>query len=144
MKKINLPWSIRSILLISFTFSSLTFGEERSKFTPVKVERAKGLEMIQKKECDIHLSFGSYGSGTPHKVIKEIYSLLQKKRDIKKSLVWYWGKEGESDLCLILESKEITDSYFLEIKKLIPEFSKQGYTKLQTSTGKTWGTSWPK
>lgn len=110
------------------------------------VDDKKGYQLKASKTCDLHISFGSYGSGTPLKVEKEIRSLLSKQEatTFKSIYSWSWGLEGEYDFCLVLADEKKTDNLYKKLKKLIPEYSRNGYTTLSSKTGNVWKTSWPK
>lgn len=96
-------------------------------------------------QCDVSISFGSYGSGTPSKVIKEIDSYLKKNKDkIKSQTTKRWGLEGEFDYCLLLKKESFKDPIFEDLKKIIPLESKNGYTTLKSDDGKVHKTTWPK
>ncbi len=113
-------------------------------FGPVDISQIKGQELLKNKSCDLHLSFGSYGSGTPFKVIKKIKAYLLVSKGIEKSYQWNWGKEGEFDYCLVLKDKKQMDKMFSDIKLLIPLESRHGYTTLVNREGITHKTTWPK
>jgi hypothetical protein len=113
-------------------------------FKPKSISAKESHQLIVKNTCSIHLSFGSYGSGTPLKVIKKISLYLKELTGIKKSYTWSWGLEGEYDYCLVFEEENRTSKVFDDLKKLIPEYSKNGYTKLKSKNGRTWATTWPK
>lgn len=129
------------IFCLSFSFSLLG---NPSSFKPIKINEKEGYQKVQSKTCDVHLSFGSYGSGTPYEIIKKIKGFLSSRKDILQTFSWSWGKEGENDLCLILSNPKKSDEYYSELKKIIPEYSKKGYTRLKTKSGKAWSTTWPK
>lgn len=133
------PW----VLVIAFFFYQ--GSAVASEFQIQKIDQKKGLELKKAKKCDLHISFGSYGSGTPIKVEKEISAYLKAKAANIKSLYhWAWGMEGEYDYCVALKNSQEGHKYFEELKKLIPEFSRKGYTTLIDKSGKSWKTTWPK
>lgn len=109
-----------------------------------KIPRKEGFDLRNNKKCDLHLSFGSYGSGTPHKVIKEINSYLEEQSDLSKVYSWHWGKEGEFDYCIILKNKTKAKDHFAKLKETIPRYSKNGYTTLNDLHGNSHKTEWPK
>ncbi len=102
-------------------------------------------ENEQKKSCELRISFGSYGSGTPHEVIRKIDAILKEnKAKVKSFDSWSWGKEGEVDYCLDFHSKEVLKSVHDEILKVVPLTSKNGYTTILLEGEKTRQTTWPK
>lgn len=112
--------------------------------TPTKIQHEKGYQMVTNKKCHLHIAYGSYGSGTPYDVEKKIDQYIKKHNFVERSFYWVSGLEGETDHCLIL--KEIGEVYkhFFQIKKLIPQFSKKGYTTLKDNKGNIHKTTWPK
>ncbi len=127
-----------------FLVLNLCFTTPLLSMEVVKLPRGAKVEGLL-KSCHLHLSFGSYGSGTPHKVIKKINQFLKEREDqILKNTTWSWGKEGEFDYCLVLADKSQIDDYFRELKKFIPLYSKKGYTTLKDRSGKIHKTTWPK
>ena len=139
MLKVKFKPKIMIALFLST--SAPNFAQE---FKPKKVSGQEGYKLVSSKKCDIHLSFGSYGSGTPTKVIKSITKYLNELKGIKASYTWSWGMEGEFDYCLVLTNQDRTQDVYNDLKGHIPEFSKKGYTKLKSKAGKSWATTWPK
>lgn len=111
---------------------------------PQKVSYSQGQKMIKENRCNIHLSFGSYGSGTPIVVEKKIKSYLKELTTIKNFYSWNWGLEGEYDFCLDLVESADEEAIFKDLKKIIPAYSKKGFTVLKSREGQEWRTSWPK
>ncbi len=127
--------------LLLIMLPSIVFAGE---FKPIKVDQKKGYDLVKSEKCDIHISFGSYGSGTPFKVKKKIDSHLQESNSIKEAYSWYWGKEGEHDYCLVLKDESQIKEMFNDLKMFIPEHSKKGYTQLKAKGNLKWSTTWPK
>jgi hypothetical protein len=113
-------------------------------FSPPGISQIKGQELLKNKGCDLHLSFGSYGSGTPFEVIKKIKAYLKVSKEIDKSYQWNWGLEGEFDYCLVLKDKKQMDKIYSDLKLFIPLESRHGYTTLVNREGITHKTTWPK
>lgn len=126
-----------SILFI-FSISIYAFAEP---FPLTRISREEGFKFRDQKKCDIHLSFGSYGSGIPSKEIKLIQKILASPKWLLEVYTWHWGKEGEFDYCILTKNAE---ELFSQLKKVIPEYSKNGYTTLTSKSGKVWKTTWPK
>jgi len=94
-------------------------------------------------KCDIQISFGSYGSGTPHKVEAKIAALMNETKDISNIKSWAWGKEGEYDYCLDFKSESSMNKFHEKLLKIIPKKSKEGYTTLKRKGIETRKTVWP-
>ena len=51
--------------------------------------------------------------------------------------------EGESTTCLIINNKTHAENLYLQIKALIPSFSKRAYTSIDMKGKVTHKTQWP-
>jgi len=111
--------------------------------SPIKIDEKEGQILVKKNLCDLQISFGSYGSGIPSKIQDQIIKYLNSRKGIKKLSTWAWGLEGESDYCVeISEEKELLSAKD-EILKIIPPFSKDGYTILKFQGKEIFRTQWP-
>lgn len=127
-----------TLILTLFIFNSHAY------FNPLKIEEGKGIDLVNSSQCDIRISFGSYGTGIPLKVKTEILKKLEDTDHIKKAYTWNYGLEGEHDYCLQMKKDHLIRPLFDTLKKLIPEFSKEGYTILKSrKIGLEWKTNWP-
>lgn len=114
-------------------------------FSIQNLDQKKGNQLVKDKLCDLHLSFGSYGSGTPREVEKKVFEFLKSEQAKFKTVSsWHWGMEGEYDLCLQLNEKTTSAALFESLKKIIPPYSKKGYTTLKDLKGQIHKTQWPK
>jgi len=121
------------IFFVSFNFTT----------NLVKANDQKGVGKTT--QCHIHISFGSYGSGTPRKIIQDIDSYLKKNEEmVKHQETKNWGLEGEFGYCLVMTKKRFKEAMFQDLKKFIPLESKKGYTILKSDDGKVHRTTWPK
>ncbi len=130
-------------LFLAFILTTMSF-ESSAFFRPKKVDKGKGLDLINKKKCDLRISFGSYGSGIPTKVRRKIIKILNDSDALDMVYVWHHGKEGEHDYCILTKTPAHIKPLFNSLKKVIPEYSKEGYTILVgEKNGLKWKTNWP-
>ncbi len=127
------------VLILLLSFCVYAIASE-----PTRVSPEEGSELVKAKKCEMQISFGSYGSGTPSKVIKKINDSLKDFKGITDIKVWSWGLEGEFDYCLNFESTDKLKAAQEIISKHIPEYSKDGYTTLLVNGTKLKQTTWPK
>lgn len=111
--------------------------------SPSKINETEGQILVKKNQCDLQISFGSYGSGTPSKIQEQIVKLLSSQKGIKKISTWAWGLEGESDYCVEFDQETELFSTKEKIVKIIPPFSKEGYTILKFQGKEIFRTQWP-
>jgi hypothetical protein len=101
-------------------------------------------ESLTTKNCTILINYGSYGAGTDRKLEKKINDIIisnnSKINDIKTG---GWGMEGESTTCLIINNQTHAEDLYVQIKRLIPSFSKRAYTSIDMKGKVTHKTQWP-
>ena len=97
-----------------------------------------------KKNCDIVIDFGSYGSGTNHDVRKKVNVYLKDNTLVSSHLHWGWGREGEFTKCLVTKNKVAMDKVFTELKKIIPDSSKKAPITMKAKDGRVHDCQWPK
>ena len=108
------------------------------------IDSVEGRNLVALNQCELHIAFGSYGSGTPLKVIAQIDKKLLKNKDIRTFHRWHYGKEGEVDYCLNFKDETSLLKWHQEIAGLIPKESREGYTTLMLKGEQTHKTNWPK
>lgn len=107
------------------------------------LDATEGRKINKDKECDILMAFGSYSSGIDRETFGNTLSYITKSTLISDALQIYWGKEGEFDLCIKLQSASDSDSVFKELKSQIPATSKKGWTSIKQKGKTTFKNKWP-
>lgn len=130
--------NLKVILLASFFISSVGHTFELKKVT-----EEEGFKM--RSDCPLHISYGSYGSGTPRKIMEQIDALLKETSAVTSVSSWHWGMEGETDYCLHMDESDpqSIDELQQKLVEIIPLKSRHGYTTLNRKGKKIRQTTWP-
>lgn len=134
---------MKYLLFVLFALNSTNALATSPNVRVQQLNPKEGQKAEQKKSCELKISFGSYGSGTPTKVIKEINEILSKSKDIKDFKSWGWGMEGEFDYCLDFNSNQALKKMHQMISDAVPDKSKDGYTRIFLNGVMTKQTTWP-
>lgn len=71
--------------------------------------------------CALTVQFGSYGTGIDHVTLKRVEDLLRRERRVVKVERYFWGREGEVNLCARTRSKADAKQLFARIKPMLPK-----------------------
>jgi hypothetical protein len=87
--------------------------------------------------CDVEVRFGSYAMGVDTELTRRILSLVQNDPGVETSTETPWGREGESTLCVDLDSAAGTDRLYGRIAALIPPYSDRAPTTVIHRDGRS-------
>jgi len=87
--------------------------------------------------CDVEVRFGSYAMGVDTDLKRRILSLVQNDPGVETSTETPGGREGESTLCVDLDSAAGTDRLYGRIAALIPPYSDRAPTTVIHRDGRS-------
>lgn len=87
--------------------------------------------------CDVEVRFGSYAMGVDPDLKRRILSIVQNDPGVETSTETPWGREGESTLCVDLDSAAATDRLYGRIEAVIPPYSDRAPTTVIHRDGRS-------
>ncbi len=118
------------ILSITILFTAC----EESKAVSQIQNAKRGSQEQLKKETQVTISFGSYGSGTNRLYSKKVAAYILSSKNIQAAHRLNWGKEGEHTFYLKTNKNS---KVFSELKTLLPKESDSGSISLAEQGGKS-------
>jgi hypothetical protein len=94
-------------------------------------------------ECDVEVSFGSYGAG-PDAILRDsIVSLIKADPAVTASEMKPWGREGETSLCLIAKDPAAANRLYGTLAAQLPSTSTRAPTTVRHRDGRSRATVYP-
>ncbi|MDZ4362551.1 hypothetical protein [Brevundimonas sp.] len=87
--------------------------------------------------CDVEVRFGSYAMSVDPDLKRRILSIVQNDPGVETSTETPWGREGESTLCVDLDSAAATDRLYGRIEAVIPPYSDRAPTTVIHRDGRS-------
>lgn len=87
--------------------------------------------------CDVEVRFGSYAMGVDTDLKRRILAIVQNDPGVETSTETPWGREGESTLCVDLDSAAATDRLYGRIEAVIPSYSDRAPTTVIHHDGRS-------
>jgi len=94
-------------------------------------------------ECDVEVSFGSYGAGPDATLRDSIVSLIKADPAVTASEMKPWGREGETTLCLIAKDPAAANRLYGTLAAQLPSTSTRAPTTVRHRDGRSRATVYP-
>jgi len=94
-------------------------------------------------ECDVEVSFGSYGAGPDAALRDSMVSLLKADPGVTASEMKPWGREGESTLCLVTKDEAAANRLYGTLAAQLPSTSTRAPTTVRHRDGRSRATVYP-
>jgi hypothetical protein len=94
-------------------------------------------------ECDVEVSFGSYGAGPDTALKDSILTLVKADPGVTASDVKPWGREGETTLCLKAKDEAAANRLYGTLAAQLPSTSTRAPTTVRHRDGRSRATAYP-
>jgi hypothetical protein len=94
-------------------------------------------------ECDVEVSFGSYGAGPDTALRDSILTLVKADPGVTASDVKPWGREGETTLCLKAKDEAAANRLYGTLAAQLPSTSTRAPTTVRHRDGRSRATAYP-
>jgi hypothetical protein len=94
-------------------------------------------------ECDVEVSFGSYGAGPDTALRDSILTLVKADPGVTASDVKPWGREGETTLCLKAKDEAAANRLYGTLAAQLPSTSTRAPTTVRHRDGRSRATTYP-
>ncbi|QTC91633.1 hypothetical protein [Brevundimonas goettingensis] len=94
-------------------------------------------------ECDVEVSFGSYGAGPDAAVKDSILKLVSADPGVTASQMKPWGREGETTLCLTARDEAAANRLYGTLAAQLPSTSTRAPTTVRHRDGRSRATTYP-
>jgi hypothetical protein len=94
-------------------------------------------------ECDVEVSFGSYGAGPDTALKDSILTLVKADPGVTASDVKPWGREGETTLCLKAKDEAAANRLYGTLAAQLPSTSTRAPTTVRHRDGRSRATTYP-
>lgn len=94
-------------------------------------------------ECDVEVSFGSYGAGPDAALRGSIETLVKGDPGVTASEMQPWGREGETTLCLRAKDEATSNRLYGVIAAQLPSTSTRAPTTVRHRDGRSRATVYP-
>lgn len=93
--------------------------------------------------CDLEVTFGSYAMGVDQALKVEIQNRIDGEAAVSSIEESWWGREGESTICINTFDAVGADRLYVAIAAMIPEYSERAPTTVTHRDGRSQGSAWP-
>lgn len=85
--------------------------------------------------CDITIRFGSYGAGIDRDLADKVAAAVKADRDIARSSLKPWGREGEFDQCLTVKAGRDAKVAYERYRAVLPSKTLKAPTSIEGPDG---------
>lgn len=85
--------------------------------------------------CDVTIRFGSYGAGIDRALADKVAAAVQGDRDIARSEIKPWGREGEFDQCLTVKPGRDAKAAYERYRSMLPARNLKAPTSIEGPDG---------
>ncbi len=94
-------------------------------------------------ECDVEVSFGSFGAGPDVALRDSIVALVKADPGVTASEMKPWGREGETTLCLVAKDEAAANRLYGTLAAQMPSTSTRAPTTVRHRDGRSRATVYP-
>jgi hypothetical protein len=85
--------------------------------------------------CDVTIKFGSYGAGIDRDLADRIAAAVKIDRDVARSTIKPWGREGEFDQCLTVKPGRDAKALYARYRAMLPGKNLKAPTSIEGPDG---------